>query len=72
MGQLRKADFAACEAAMSVCLDAASSMVWGDDSSFSIAKKLAQRASRLDLELERSRLDLGDRGEPGTYRNKWL
>ena len=65
MGQLKKADFATSEAAVSVCLDAASLMVWSDDSSCLIGETLAQRASRLDLVLERSRSDLGARGEPG-------
>lgn len=65
MGQLKKTHFATCEAAMSVCLDDASSMGWSDDSSCLIGETLAQRASRLDFALERSRSDLGAVGEPG-------
>jgi len=71
MGQLKENKLPMQGKVVNVCFGIAPQMAEADEFGFLAGETLAQRANRLDSELESSRRDLGTKDEP-PYRNKWL
>lgn len=65
MGQMKKNKLPISRKPVSVCVETGLAILEEDEFGFLAGETLAQRANRLDSELESSRGDLGARDEPG-------